>query len=123
MALDAKFTGDWRVMEDGASIKKDTILRITQKGFDLDYGTYKTQQVFSQIALNGDGTVTATMPLGSILFEDADHAVITTYKPQRLEKVSGPGPGSGSGSGSSDTSMALILGLVIVGLFALNDIF
>ena len=120
MALDAKYTGDWRVMEDGTSIKRDTILRITQKGFDLTYGT---NQVFSQIALNGDGTVTATMPLGSIVFEDADHAVITTSKPQRLEKVSGPGPGSGSGSGSSDTSMALILGLVIVGLFALNDIF
>ena len=118
MALDAKYTGDWRVMEDGTSIKQDTILRITQKGFDLTYGT---NQVFSQITLNGDGTVTATMPLGSILFEDADHAVITTYKPQRLEKVSGSG--SGSGSGSSDTSMALILGLVIVGLFALNDIF
>ena len=91
MALDAKFTGDWKVVEDGTTIKKDTILQITQKGFDLTYGT---NQIFSQVALNGDGTVTVTMPLGFIVFEDADNAIMTTYKQQRLERVSGTGPGS-----------------------------
>ena len=120
MALDVKYVGDWKVMEDGGTLNKDTILRITQKGFDVTSGM---NQVFSQVALNSDGTVTVTMPVGFIVFVDADNAVMTTYKPQRLERVSGTGPGSGSGSGSSDTPMALILGLAIVGLFAFNDVF
>ncbi len=119
--LDAKYTGAWKVAEDGTTLKKDTILQITPKGYDLSY--YGTHQTFSKVETNPDGTVTATMPVGNILFADADSAIITTYKPQRLERA-GPSPSPGTGSEKSgDTGMALILGLVLVGLFAFNDIF
>ena len=120
--LDAKYTGAWKVAEDGTTLKKDTILQITPTGFDLSYGTHQT---FSQVDTNPDGTVTATMPVGNIMFVDDASAIITTYKPQRLERA-GPTPGPGTGTGSEksgDTGMALILGLVLVGLFAFNDVF
>ena len=130
MALDAKFLGDWTVkdVKKTAAFAIGDILTVS----DSDIATKKTSlpgpslpytDKFTTIALQSDGTTKVTTARGTIVFNDEHSALYTTTTGQLdLEKGTAPGTGTGSEK-SGDTGMALILGLVLVGLFAFNDIF
>ncbi len=128
MSLDAKFFGDYEVTDfkKTASFAKGDILTVSDSNI-VSKITHVTpppilRDKFNNIVLKGDGTTEVTTIQGKIIF-DGDNAEYTTGTFQlELKKVTAPSPGTGSEK-SGDTGMALILGLVLVGLFAFNDIF
>jgi hypothetical protein len=130
MSLDAKYVGDWTVTDfkKTASFAKGDIFTVSDSNIvsKITHVTPATmlREKFNAITLQADGTTEVTTPTGTIVFFD-DKAEYTTGTFQlELKKGTAPGPGTGTGSEKSgDTGMALILGLVLVGLFAFNDIF
>jgi hypothetical protein len=132
MALDPKFRGDWTVKDvrKTAAFAIGDILTVS----DSDIVTKRTSapgphtpymDKFTGVVLKSDGTTEVTTARGTIVFNDEHSALYTTTTGQLdLEKGAAPGPSPGTGSEKSgDTGMALILGLVLVGLFAFNDVF
>jgi hypothetical protein len=128
MALDAKYVGDYEVMDfkKAANFTKGDIFTVSDSNIVSKIVQATPPPIlrdkFNTIVLKGDGTTEVTTPTGKIVFLD-DKAEYTTGTFQlELKKVTAPSPGTGSEK-SGDTGMALILGLVLVGLFAFNDIF
>ena len=132
MALYPKFFGDWTVKD----VKKTPAFaigdiltvsdsNIVTKTTSVPGSSSPYTDKFTNVALQSDGATLVTTAKGTILFNDEHSALYTTGTGQLdLVRAAAPSPSPGTGSEKSgDTGMALILGLVLVGLFAFNDIF